>query len=112
MVIVYWRIIQFSLINKKGGILTKRFFLQDGELIKDSKQCFLEKGDIETIEIEFSDLPAFLDNLQPNQAIVHGISAYAPCGMVAKRLLRSSNESDFRIFRQSRLLVAHLKQED
>lgn len=89
--------IQFSLITKKGGILTKRFYLQDGELIKDSKQCFLEKGEIDTIEMEFSDLPAFLDSLNPNQAITHGISAYAPCGMVAKRLLQKNPEAIARI---------------
>ena len=82
--------IQFSLITKKGGILTKRFYLQNGELIKDSKQCFLERGSIETIEIEFKDLPEFLDGIESNQAIVHGIAVQSPCDLVAKRLLKKN----------------------
>lgn len=79
--------IQFSLVNKDNGILTKRFEIRDGELLKDSTQCFLQTGSIETIDLEFSELPQFLDGLESSQAILHGISIHAPSKLVATSLL-------------------------
>ena len=89
--------IQFSLITKDVGILTKKYSLVDGELVKDSKQCYLTHGHVETIEMEFKDLPEFLDNLKHNQAIIHGITPYAPSEVVAKRLLSTNPKAIARV---------------
>lgn len=80
--------IQFSLVTKDKGILTKRFDLKHDELVKDGTQCFLKQGKIETIEMEFKDLPKFLDKMTHNQAILHGITIHAPSRVVAKNMLK------------------------
>ena len=85
--------IQFSLIKKDGGVLTKKFDIVDGELVKNSKQCFLQQGKIETIELEFKDLPKFLDGLESNQAILHGVCVQAPTKVVAQRLLKQNPDA-------------------
>lgn len=87
--------IQFSLITKDEGILTKRYKLgKKGELLKESSQCFLDQGTIESVSIDFSELPDFLDNLNHNQAITHGLSVdqvvnndMEPMKIVSRRLL-------------------------
>lgn len=79
--------VTFSLITKDGGILTKSYRLRKGKLQKDSSQCFVDKGKIETVTMEFNELPDFLDSLQDNQALIHGCSLDAPAPVVAKRLL-------------------------
>lgn len=85
--------IQFSLITKDGGVLTKKFDIIDGELVKNSKQCFLQQGEIETIELEFKDLPKFLDGLESNQAILHGVCVQAPTKVVSTQLLKKNPEA-------------------
>jgi len=79
--------IQFSLITKDNGTLTKNYELRNGELVKDSSKCFLSTGRIEIKEMEFKDFPAFLDNIQENQAIIHGIPDKSQSKIVAKRYI-------------------------
>ena len=69
--------IQFSVLTKDSGILTKNYTLLNGELIKDSSQCYLDTGTVETISCELSDLPSVIDKLETNQAIAHGIALEA-----------------------------------
>lgn len=85
--------IQFSVITKDSGILTKRYNLVNGELAKDSSQCFLDKGTVEMVNIEFADLPKIIDNLTPNQAITHGVAVETltgPVPIVSRQLLPSN----------------------
>jgi len=82
--------IQFSVITKDSGILTKRYSLVDGELTKDSSQCFLDRGKVETINIDFKNLPGVIDKLDHTQAIVHGVAIEAlirPVPIVSRQLL-------------------------
>ena len=79
--------ISLSLVEKDNGSLTKKFFVKKGELVKDSAQCFLSSGSVETVELEFSDLGDFLDGLKRNQAIIHGVSPHSPAKLVSRRLL-------------------------
>ncbi len=85
--------IQFSVLTKDKGILTKSYALSNGELIKDSSQCYLDKGTVEMRNIDFSDLPGVLDQLSTNQAIAHGITleaVQAPVPIVSRKLLPST----------------------
>jgi hypothetical protein len=85
--------IQFSILTKDKGILTKRYSLSNGELVKDSSQCYLDRGTVEVVNIEFSDLPTVLDNLTTNQAIAHGITletVNGPVPIVSRKLLPST----------------------
>jgi len=82
--------IQFSILTKDSGILTKRYTLSNGELIKDSSQCFLDTGKVEMINTELSKLPEILDSLETNQAIAHGIAVETlngPVPIVSRKLL-------------------------
>jgi P4 family phage/plasmid primase-like protien len=84
--------IQFSILTKDNGILTKSYALSGGKLVKDSSQCFLDKGMVEMMDIEFSDLPAVLDGLSSSQAIAHGIVLEAvngPVQVVSRKMLPS-----------------------
>jgi len=67
-------IVSFTLYTKKRGNLTKTISLDgSGKLIKDSSACWLANGSAETIEIPFSELPAFFGTIKRNQAIGGGI---------------------------------------
>ena len=79
--------LEFSLITKNNGILTKSYKLIAGSLAKDSSQCFLNTGEVETIKLDFNDLPGFLDSLKKNQAIIHGVTGHKEIKIVAKRYL-------------------------
>ena len=85
--------IQFSVITKDVGILTKSYALENGDLKKDSSQCYLDKGTVEMVATDFSMLPKILDNLTTNQAITHGIALEAvqgPVPIVSRRLLAAT----------------------
>ena len=78
-------LVTFSLLIKEGGKLTKSFAIdEDGELVKDSGQCFLSKGFVETIEMEVEDLPGFISSIDQNQALVHGVCDESPAKVVTE----------------------------
>ena len=79
--------IEFSVVTKTKGILTKRFDVdKKGKLNKDSTQCFLQHGKVERKQMMFSDIPELLDSLETNQAIVHGITELDEADLVSKGL--------------------------
>jgi len=91
--------ISFSVITKddegsRRGVLTKRFYYNsEDELQKDSSQCFVKKGYLETKTMPFEGLVDQLELLDTNQAIIHGITLEAPCPVVAKSLLNKNPEA-------------------
>lgn len=66
--------VQFTILNKESGILTKRIFLnEEGKLDKDSTQCFLSIGTAQVHQCAFSEFPNVIKSLHKNECIVHGI---------------------------------------
>jgi hypothetical protein len=66
--------VQFTILNKENGILTKYIYLNDdGKVDKDSTQCFLSKGRAQVHQCAFSKFPSVLRSLHKNECIVHGV---------------------------------------
>jgi len=85
--------IQFSVITKDNGILTKHYSLVNKELVKDSSQCFLDTGTVAMINTDLSKLPDIIDSLETNQAITHGIALETlegPKSIVSRKLLEKT----------------------
>ena len=78
--------IEFSIVTKTKGILTKRFSVKNGELKKDSSECLLQHGKVERISATFPEIPAILDNLKENQAVIHGTVDHDEVEVVSKGL--------------------------
>ena len=77
--------VTFSLISKEGGPVTKRIALDEEEnIVKDSSQCWVSRGLVETITIEVHKLPEFLSSVEKNQALIHGTCGYDAINIVAK----------------------------
>jgi len=89
--------IQFSVITKTKGILTKQYTLSSqGELIKDSSQCYLDRGMVEMHSVEFSSFSSVIDNLEYNQAITHGVAIETLNGavpIVSRKLLNGTADA-------------------
>lgn len=79
--------ISFTLIEKTEGILTKRMKLIDGNVEKDSSECRMNKGTAETVTLTPEEFGPFLQGLQSNQALVHGVCAFDKALIVSGRQL-------------------------
>ena len=69
--------ITFSVVTKNNGILTKKISLVDGVIGKDSSQCTLAEGDIETYQCTPEAFSKGLLRFKKNMGLVHGVSDYA-----------------------------------
>ncbi|MCI5209017.1 MAG: hypothetical protein D3910_09515, partial [Candidatus Electrothrix sp. ATG2] len=86
--------VSFTLMSKAEGILTKRVKLNNGSVEKDSSECRMSRGQAETVRMEPEKFGPFLQGLQSNQALVHGVSAFDKAGIVSgKRLKTKPGES-------------------
>lgn len=66
--------VSFTLWTKPDGILTKTITKNDeGAIIKDSSQCRMSHGTGQVVNIPLSNMPTFLNELKPNQALTHGV---------------------------------------
>jgi len=78
--------VSFSVLTKENGILTKKISKNGNGLKKDSSDCRLSIGSGYTLTIDFSELPAILTNLKPNQAITAGISEKKSYKILSEKL--------------------------
>ncbi|XOF35307.1 MAG: hypothetical protein ACL93V_08495 [Candidatus Electrothrix sp. YB6] len=86
--------VSFTLMHKTQGILTKRMKRVNGCIEKDSSECRMSRGRAETVRIKPEQFGPFLQGLQSNQAIVHGVSDYDKALIVSgKRLKTRPGES-------------------
>lgn len=57
-------------VFSKNGPITKSISVDDnGNIVKDSSQCWISQGKVETITVTPKDLPRFLDTIEHNQAL-------------------------------------------
>ncbi|MCI5141976.1 MAG: hypothetical protein D3909_09685, partial [Candidatus Electrothrix sp. ATG1] len=84
--------VSFTLMEKAKGILTKRMKLINGGVEKDSSECRMSRGRAEIVRMEPEKFGSFLQGLQYNQAIVHGVSAYEKNGIVSSEKLTTEPE--------------------
>ncbi|MCI5131750.1 MAG: hypothetical protein D3904_09540, partial [Candidatus Electrothrix sp. EH2] len=82
--------ISFTLMDKAKGILTKRMKLIEGRVEKDSSECRMSRGRAETVRMKPEQFGPFLQGLQNNQALVHGVSVYDKARIVSGRLLKTT----------------------
>lgn len=77
--------IQFSKVTNPNGLLNKTFSLDsNGQVIKESN-AFLSLGTAEVVEVNnLNEFHFHLENLQPNQAIISGISEETFVNIVRK----------------------------
>ncbi|MGR0480936.1 MAG: DNA primase family protein [Candidatus Electronema sp. V4] len=76
--------ISFTCFTKDDGILTKRMKLADGQLVKDTSECRMSKGQAQTVTLTPAEFGAFLQGLKQNQAIAHGICGHSKVEIVSK----------------------------
>jgi len=70
-------IVSFTEFTKIGGILTKKIsYTPQGEFRKDPSECWMSSGAARTVRLKFSEFPEYLQGVQLNQAIAHGICGY------------------------------------
>ena len=73
--------------SQKPKRITKSFHLgKDGELIKQNGGS-MSKGTAETLTLEPRGLPALLDGLKQNNALVYGVSEYDKANIVTQKAL-------------------------
>ena len=89
---------KYSIYSKDNGILTKEMRLKNGAPFKDSTQCWMEKGTVETKEVlTLQDFHENLKNLKQNQAIGLGIAEGAD--EKSLRIVTKKNEGEGTISR-------------
>ncbi|MCI5115550.1 MAG: DUF3987 domain-containing protein [Candidatus Electrothrix sp. AX1] len=79
----------FSLVRKTDGILTKRMSFVDGEVIKDGSGCKMSRGIAVKAIVTPEEFGSFLQGLESNQALVHGVCDYEKAALVAKNQLET-----------------------
>ena len=79
--------------SQKPKCITKSFSLgKEGELIKEAGGA-MTKGTAETLTLEPRDLPALLDGLKQNNALVYGVSDYDKATIVTKKALSQAKHN-------------------
>ncbi len=86
--------ISFTLMHKTGGILTKRMKLIGGRVEKDSSECRMNRGRAETVTLTPEKFGPFLQGLQSNQALVHGVSIYDDAGILSGKKLKTTADEE------------------
>ena len=87
-------VLRFSIVTKDNGPLTKimRLDPNTGAVVKDSSQCSMSSGTIETKTVRsFPQIAETLRQLTPNQALVHGISLYNKAQVTTKNNLENAS---------------------
>ena len=65
---------RFTVVKKNDGTITKSIHLDDeGKIQKDLKNCYLNYGSGQVVEITLEEFPQILRSLDKNQCIIHGI---------------------------------------
>jgi len=77
-------IIEFSVVTKNKGPLTKIVGLKDGEFYKDGGECKMSRGSIEKKQAPLSEFPKIIRMLDTNQAIAHGTHKHGDVKLVNK----------------------------
>jgi P4 family phage/plasmid primase-like protien len=101
--------IPFTLMRKTKGILTKRMKFIEGRVEKDSSECRMSKGRAETVTLTPEEFGPFLQGLQSNQAIVHGVSDYNKAGIVSGRRLKTKADEEPRTDKQGLPIISRTK---
>ncbi|WP_419174425.1 DNA primase family protein [Desulfosediminicola sp.] len=68
--------VTFSAVTSDKGILTKIIREESGVLVRDSSQCCMVGGVVETLSMTQDEFALFLRQLHSGQAILHGVSKY------------------------------------
>ncbi|MCP4695811.1 MAG: hypothetical protein GY862_03020 [Gammaproteobacteria bacterium] len=99
----------FTMMSKAEGILTKHIKLIDGEIKKDSSECWINRGRAETVRMEPEEFGPFLQGLQNNQALVHGVSAYDNALIVSRKQLTTKAEEEPQTDEQGLPIISRTK---
>lgn len=65
---------KLTIVKKKSGTITKSIYLDDeGKTQKDLKDCYLDCGFGQVVEVTLKEFPQILRSLDKNECIIHGI---------------------------------------
>ncbi|WP_300461287.1 hypothetical protein [Desulfobacula sp.] len=83
-------VFKFTEFTKDHGILTKKISVDpDGNVTKDSSQCYMASGTARTVTLKFRKFPEYLKRPGLDQAIAHGV-----CGHDKTNIVSTANFND------------------
>ncbi len=84
----------FTEFTKKDGILTKKIsFDINGNLQKDSSDCYMASGSARKITLNLSEFPDYLSKTQRHQAIGHGVCEHEHINILSGKKFQNQTDT-------------------
>ena len=77
--------VNFTLVTKKSGPLTKIIRYRDGKPVKDLSECWLSEGTSQEVTTSLKGFAETLRSCKPNQAVIHGVCGYKEIKIVSEQ---------------------------
>jgi hypothetical protein len=75
--------VKITVATKSNGPMVKTISLAKGKVTKSAADCWMNKGQAETVEISIDQMPKLLQNLNSSQAIIPGVCGRSKAQIVS-----------------------------
>ena len=75
--------VKITVVTKSNGPMVKTITLTKGKVTRSAADCWMSKGQAETVEISVDQMPKLLQNLNSSQAIIPGVCGRSKAQIVS-----------------------------